>query len=76
MTATHMLLVIWDLFNIFVLFLIEMNVFFLIFENFYDDDDDNNNNIMMSKCLDLSHLSLNFLLIYWDGLKHLPDLKR
>lgn len=80
MTATHMLLVIWDLFNIFVLFLIEMNVFFLIFENFYDDDD-NNNNIMMFKCLDLSHLvfspavSLNVLLIYWDGLKHLPDWK-
>lgn len=55
-----------------------MNVFFLIFENFYDDDD-NNNNIMMFKCLDLSHLvfspavSLNVLLIYWDGLKHLPD---
>ena len=54
-------------------------LFFLIFENFYDDDD--NNNIMMFKCLDLSHrvfspaVSLNFLLIYWDGLKHLPDLK-
>ena len=55
--------------------------FFSIFENFYDDDDDDNNNIMMFKCLDLSHrvfspaVYLNFSLIYWDGLKHLLDLK-